>query len=315
MGALTCRLSAVVYAELYKQLASAHAWRANLDDRLADLGYDEEWLGEAAEAYLAKWKYDAPYIDSDSADGYALSVQHAVLATWLLAGLRNEGDSYELSAALREGVMERLGMDAPALVGDLPQSMAPIIRGWTLGLVAGTVDPFVPVVPAVYPRDEHVAGAYQGLVEHVQHLGVLDHSWPELVGTALYVRTGGLAQVLRPAPSAQPRGLTYSINALVSDSRRQVPLHIFSRLTTNFAQWVGRRNVLTHLTPDEGGTTYAGSAALVRTWDQLEMTVVGITQFICQEVSLELFDAVPSEVPDLRTDPWDYLKREIRTEW
>lgn len=52
--------------------------------------------------------------------------------------------------------------------------------------------------------------------------------------------------------------------------------------------------------------------AYMRTWDQIEMTVMGITQFICQEVSLDLFDSVPAA---LRNDPWDYLKREIQTEW
>lgn len=313
MGELTCTLSAVVFAELYPLLERNRGWRETLDDRLAEIGYDTVWLSSAADAYRAKWQYDAQYIDADSADGYALSVEHSVLASWLLAGLRNVGDSYELSAALRDAVVKRLAADAPALVAAKPMSMAPIIRGWTLGLVAGTFDPLVPVVPAVLPRDEHIAGAYSGLVEHVLHLGELGQAWPELVGTALYVRTGGLAEALRPAPPPPPkRGLSYSISTLLSESRRQVPLHIFSRLDANFVRWVGRRNVLTHVRPDEDGTTFADSAAMVRTWDQIEMTVLGITQFICQEVSLELFDSIPTA---LRNDPWDYLKREIQTEW
>lgn len=313
MGELTCTLSALVFAELYDLLAKERGWRESLDDRLAELGYDGEWLDDASASYLAKWEYDAQYIDPASAEGYALSVEHAVLATWILAGLRNEGDSYQLSADLRDAVVKRLVVDAPSLAGHRARSMAPIIRGWTLGLVAGTFDPSVPVVPAVFPQDEHITGAYTGLVEHVLHLGDLGETWPELVGTALYVRTGGLAEALRPAPPPPPnRGLSYSINTLVAESQRQVPMHIFSRLSSNFARWVGRRNVLTHVKPAEDGTTFADSAALVRTWDQIEFTVTGITQFICQEVSLELFDSVPGA---LRTDPWDYLKREIQTEW
>ncbi len=313
MAELTCALSAVVFAELYQLLAKNRDGRDALDDRLVEIGYDSEWLSDAAAAYRAKWQYDAQYIDADSADSYALSEEHAILATWILAGLRNDGDCYQLAADLRDAVVKRLAADAPALVAVRPQSMAPIIRGWTLGLVAGTLDPLVPVVPAVFPQDENIAEAYRGLVDHVLHLGALGESWPELVGTALYVRTGGLAEALRPAPPPPPqRGLSYSVSTLVSESRRQVPLHIFSRLTANFDRWVPRRNVLTHVRPSEDGTTFADSASLVRTWDQIEMTVMGITQFICQEVSLELFDSIPSA---LRNDPWDYLKREIQTEW
>lgn len=307
MGELSCGLSTLVFAELYRLLSSNQKHRVELEKRLDDLGYDLDWVATAADAYDARWRADADYLTPETAHDFALPVEHALLATWILAGLRNRGDSYELSGELRAAVGTRMVNETPALAGHRPTSLSPIIRGWTLGMVAGTIDAQFPIVPAQLPADPHIGAAYKGLVELVLHLGSAGEPWPELAGTALLVRTGGLAEALRPPP--ERRGLNHSIQTLMGETSRQVPLHIQERLRSNWTRWVERRNVLTHVKPDEDASeSFEDAAGLVRAWHQIELTIIGISQFICQEVSLELFESTP---PALRNDPWDYLQRGI----
>jgi hypothetical protein len=182
-------------------------------------------------------------------------------------------------------------------------------------MVAGTLDASLPVVLAMHPADEHVTEAYKGLVEQVLHLQNVSEPWPELAGTALYVRTGGLAEALRPAPEPAPgerkKGLQYSFELLLGEAKLQTPLHVWERLRINWLSWVPRRNVLTHVKPDrDATTTFKEQAEQVRSWYEIQPTVLGITQFICQEVSLELQDSVP---PGLRgADPWEYLQYDVK---
>ncbi|MCZ7424106.1 hypothetical protein O7607_30405 [Micromonospora sp. WMMA1949] len=317
MGELTCQLSPLVFAELYYLLLANGDLGGELGDRLGEIGCDLEWLEARAQDYDAKWCFDAPSLETANADDWALSVEHSKLATWLLAGLRNTGVSDELSSNLVDAVQRRMNNDAPQL--DVrPQSLSPIIRGWTLGMAAGTLDPALPMLLAWYPTDQHISAAYKGLVEQVLHLHGIAEPWPELAGTALYVRTGGLAEALRPAPEPAPgerkRGLQYSIDLLMREAKPQAPLHVWDRLRGNWMDWVDRRNILTHVKPGEDSTsTFEDNAAQVRTWYEIHLTVLGITQFICQEVSLELQESVP---PGLRNnDPWEYLQHDVKTSW
>ncbi|GAA4598017.1 hypothetical protein GCM10023194_74440 [Planotetraspora phitsanulokensis] len=317
MGELTCQLSPLVFAELYRLLLGSGDLRDELTERLGEIGCDLEWLEARAEDYDAKWCFDAPSLEPATVDDYALPVEHSVLATWLLAGLRNTGVSDEISSDLIDAVQRRMDADAPQL-GARPQSLSPAIRGWTLGLVAGTLDPTLPVVLAWHPADPHISAAYKGLVEQVLHLQDVTEPWPELAGTALYVRTGGLAEALRPAPEPaageRKRGLQYSIDLLMREARPQAPLNVWDRLRVNWLNWVARRNILTHVKPGENSnSTFEDNAAQVRTWYEIHLTVLGITQFICQEVSLELMEIIP---PGLRNnDPWEYLQYDVKTEW
>ena len=315
MGTLKCSLSPLVFAELYRLLNLANSHQNLLDDRLSAIGYSFDWLQEAAQTYESKWVSTVEYISPDLADESALPPEHALLATWLLASLRNTGDSYGFSADLLGAVQERMNREAPLLKDKRPLSLAPSVRGWTLGKSLGSNDSALPMVPAAYPNDPHITAAYEGLIEHLLYLNGISQPWPELAGTALLVRTGGLAEALQPPPDPPPRrGLDHSINLLMSEARRHMPDSLRERLTKNWVRWVERRNVLTHIMPNEDAKfTFTESAELVRTWEQIEMTVLGITQFLCQQVSQELLDWVP---PPLRTDPWDsYLRREVQTEW
>lgn len=200
MGELTCKLSGLAFAELYRLLRDDRVRRERLNERLNQLGYDEDWLDEAIAAYNSKWRADAEYISPELAEDFALTVEHALLATWLLAGLRNSGDSYDFSASLRGAVQARMAAEAQSLGESRPPSFSPIVRGWTLGRVMGSLDAQLPMVPASYPSDPHISVAYQGLIEHLLHLEGFNAQWPELAGTALLVRTGGLAEALRPPP-------------------------------------------------------------------------------------------------------------------
>lgn len=314
MEGLTCTLSPLVFAELYRLLNVDSTRRDDIEERLEELNYGINWLDDAEEAYNGKWLDTAQYITPDTAYDFALTAEHSLLATWILAGLRNTGDSYDFSATVRAAVQERMVTEAPQLEDTRPPSFSPIIRGWTLGMVVGSRDSSLPMVPAHPPSDPHIAAAYCGLVGHVVHLGEVDEPWPELAGTALYVRTGGLAQALRPAPPHPAKlGLSHSLNLLMAEARRHLPGSIEEPLRRNWIRWVERRNVLTHIEPDEAsGISFSESAAQVRTWDQIKLTILGITQFVCQEISQELQESRP---PALRTDPWDYLRREIQTEW
>lgn len=313
MEKLTCKLSALVFAELYRILSTDQVPREQLQDRLDELSYDLDWLDDAAKSYDAKWRFDAQYIQPDTVEDYALAVEHALLATWLLAGLRNTGDSSHLSASLRSAVHQRMENEAPSLAGLRPQSFSPVIRGWTLGMAGSAKDPDLPVIPGADPRDPHIAAAYTGLVEHVLHLHLLgvDKLWPELMGTAVCVRTGGLAEALRPPPAQ--RGLNYSIDLLMGETRRHVTPGTWDRLRVNWIRWVERRNVLTHVRSDDVvGSTFSDSADEVRTWATIEPTVLGATQFICQQISQDLQESIPTA---LSTDPWNYLLRSIQMEW
>lgn len=115
------------------------------------------------------------------------------------------------------------------------------------------------------------------------------------VGWHGFLRANGWPRRGASAPAAattEPRPPLFHRSADGRDAATGT-LHIWDRLRTNWVNWVDRRNVLTHVRPGEdAGSTFAENAAQVRTWHQIELTVLGITQFMCQEVSLELLESV-----------------------
>lgn len=84
-----------------------------LDDRLDEIGYDSDWPRDRADDYDAKWVDVAGLLEPATVNDYALPVEHSLLATWLLAGLRNTGDSYDLSGRLLDAVQRRMTSEAP----------------------------------------------------------------------------------------------------------------------------------------------------------------------------------------------------------
>lgn len=55
MAELTCTLSPLVFAELYRLLLADRRIGDVLDDRLDEIGYDSDWLRGRADDYDAKW--------------------------------------------------------------------------------------------------------------------------------------------------------------------------------------------------------------------------------------------------------------------
>lgn len=159
MAQLNCEFAAIVYAELYRLLLHTNSLSDSLTFRLEEIRYATDWLEEAVDAYEGKWVSDLQYVTPETVGDFALAQpDHAVLATWVLAGLRNSGHCYDLSNALSQQVMERVQRDLPGIAVPLPSALNPVIYGWTLGCVVGSDD--LPAMPAVLPPEENVQQAY-----------------------------------------------------------------------------------------------------------------------------------------------------------
>lgn len=307
MAELNCRLSPLVFAELYRLLLEGDVRDDDLGARLAELRYDIDWFQTAADAYDAKWREAAQW-GPDAIEDNALDPEHAVVATWILAGLRNTGHSLDLSGDLRERIAIRAEEEVPGLELPLPAALTPVVIGWTLGKVAGFVDGSLPVVPAVPHEDEQINAAYMGLVEHVANLPSATHEYPELTGSATFVRSAGLAEAL--ADLGEDGTQQKAVNKLMLDSRSQAPEYVLTRLRSTWERdFVKRRNVLTHVRGRDG-LTFTDAVDGTRTWSHLEQTVAGITQFVCQAISLQLYDAMP---PAVHGDPWTkFVERDLK---
>src|ERR1700742_3064297 len=103
---LKCELSPLVFAELYRSLGADNGRAEALEERLGQLGLDHQWLADAAELYEAKW-VSLLSRATGPGDLVALTADHALLASWILAGLRQSGSSYEFGNELRQRVTER----------------------------------------------------------------------------------------------------------------------------------------------------------------------------------------------------------------
>ncbi|MGW9027308.1 hypothetical protein ACWGQ5_24700 [Streptomyces sp. NPDC055722] len=311
MDDLSCILSPLVYAELYALLAADEAQRDILEGRLAEIGYEHGWLGVAAEAYDEYWQAQLRWSDADNISSIALPrAEHALLATWILASLRITGTDWELSSILEENVFQRAIAEVPDLSAPLPSDLSPVIVGWTLGCRIGTRPYDWPVAPALLPDDVNLRAAFTGLVHHVIVLENTPEPWPEMMQTSTYWRGYGIAEALKPAVGEGGPAL----QELLGESRPLLPQHLNSLLSRHFSRFGSRRNALSHVTDDPRRERFVDVVASTDGWEHLRTTVLGMTQFVCQEISRSLYDAEELP-PPLRNDPWGYLEREISTEW
>jgi hypothetical protein len=304
---LKCQFAAIVYAELYRVLTSKTVLADSLAFRLDEIRYGTDWLDEAIEAYDAKWTADLQYMSPDTVDDFALTQpDHAVLATWILAGLRNTGQCYDLSNDLSQRVMERVQRDLPGIAVPLPSALSPVIFGWTLGCVVGSDD--LPAMPAVLPPEENVQHAFLGFMEHVLLLQSMEPPWPEMMSTATYWRGYGIAEGLLPEHGNGGVALTQ----LKNEASRSMPASMYATLERYFRPFNQRRQSVSHVAQDESRPPFVEVAQTIREWPDLRMAVVGLTQFLFQEVSKELMEAPPRSI---RPGVWDNLQHELRTEW
>jgi len=299
--ALSCELSPLVYAELYRLLAGDTATAEILDERLRLIELEHGWLSQASERYEAKWQGELRTA-SNWSDMPPLGWEHARLASWVLAALRARGSCFDLGTELRNRVTKRVVAEITDLPSPTPSQWKPVVFGWTLGMVAGDVDRDLPAVPPEPPADENVRAAYAGLVEHMLLLGKLPDPWPEMAGTSVHWRGSGLAEAMQPdAPDGQA-----AITQLVVAIKRFLPEIQGKKLGQHFSKFVEQRNTLTHIADSPGRPPFSEIVVEVRTQAQVHNTVMGVTQLLFSQVSSDL---AGSRVIHART--WDYLKWEL----
>lgn len=308
MAALNCELSPLVFVELYRLLGKRRDLHEGLEERLSVLGLGGlAWLSEAMETYDERWRADLTWIAPDSVAGSVVQYENALLASWLLAGLRHAGPSQDFSSELRRAVAMRALQEVDGLQSPFPAPLTPSVIGWTLGMVVGAVDASFPVLPATLLGDPELDAAYQGLIEHLIVLDGDTEQVPELVASATYIRSAGLAEALA---GNDADGLRRAIEKLLLDSRLLAPQEVLTRIQRNWdSRFVDRRNVLTHLRLDQGELTFTTAAAHVSALDHIRVMLEGITQFVCQAVSARLAEVRPRE---LQGNPWEgYLRRNL----
>lgn len=310
MAELTCRLSPLVFSVVYGLLADERAASDALEDRLAAIELDHDWLSAAAEAYDRKWQSEARQLETGSTvdDLLRLDPSHAVLASWVLASLRGRGSSDDFSTDVRAEVLRRLDVQAlDAGASSVREEYNAVVVGWSLGMVvANDVDLLLPAIPAQPVKNEHIGAAFEGLVAHVAALRTTDEPWPDLIGTSTLVRGVGLAEALRPeAGSARA-----AIRQLLVESARYVPSPVQTALANHWdrGDLIGKRNAVVHIMPTSGGgLPFLDVMNPADDWRKVRPTVQGVTQFVFQEVARELVEE-PSEV---RPGFWDQLKWDI----
>lgn len=298
---LACELSPVVFSELYRLLAAETRWADRLDDRLANVGLGHAWLAEAADRYDARWRAEVERGQVLN-DVYSLRDLHAVLASWVLAGLRgmpsSANDLSDLTTDLSGRVLGRVIDDIPgASTSLLPPSLRPNVCAWVLCAVHGNVDAELPLaLPMSIPDADHVRLGYEGLLEHCAALDHRLQPWPEMVSTSTVWRSFGLAESMRPDQDSQQK----SVYALLAEVRNFVTTPVYSRLSTH---WAGdeklriTRNVLTHVlrtNKDENGNRdkievrFSEAVQSAREWTEIRPTIHGVTVFLCNQLSAVL---------------------------
>jgi hypothetical protein len=304
---LRCELSPLVFTVLYRTLADGkdRTHRGLLADRIAEVDWDSEWFAEAAERYEKTWQGQLKQARTQD-DLPGLNDENALLASWILAALRTTGASYNFGEKLRKDVTERALREIPEAPRALPSQWCPEVAGWTLCMVVGAVDRNLPLAPATLPTDPNVRAAYEGLVEHVLHLGETPTPWPEMLGTSTYWRGTGLAEGLKP----EARDGQEAIKQLIVECRYAVPDYLGRRLSQHFEHFTQKRNALSHVADLAGCPRFVDVMEGARDWNQIHLTVLGITQFLGLQVSAELAGAASRVV---RPGTWDDLQWELST--
>jgi len=295
---LTCELSPLVFSELYRLLAADQGNVDALAERLHQIDLDRDWMTGAADSYDAKWQHER---GRDA--GFTLSSAHALLASWILASLRHTGSSIDLSTVLATRVRSRYFDEVPDAT-TVPPSLQSGVVAWTLGKIVGDIDQRLPLVPAHWPDDTELSAAYRGLVEHTVHLGEILGPWPEMVGTSTIWRGAGIAEALRPSAA----GPEQAINTLMAEARSVLQEYEWEQLRRHWIGFIEARNALTHVAPVTGKLKFTDSRDRARNWEDVRLTVFGITQFVCLEVSGELTSSASRCV---RPDSWEELTWEL----
>lgn len=282
---LTCELSPLIYAELYRLLLADDAMRQRVEDRLTKAGADASWLGAAERLYRRSWEWQIEYeAVGDIRKTSPTDPRDAQLATWVIAPLRTLGPSTQFSADLQREVNLAARARFPGFNDRLPEQYQASVIAWTLGRVCGELDRSFPVVLAEIPDDTHVAAAYDGLLHHVRTLSDGSDPWPEMAGSAVVWRVGGIADGLRPR---EPNNLRASLDLLMSALKPVVPPVLHAEFNAGWNGFVDARNGLTHVAPRDG-LGFADFAKRMRTAEKVRTYLQAATYFVCNEVAMSL---------------------------
>ena len=182
MDGMSCTLSPLVQAESYRLLAADKQRYDDIEERLSEIGYAPAWLSTVADAYDEYW---AMQLEPASAEGVGNisvgSAEHALLATWILAGLRNTGDDNTLSSTLRANVYRR-AIPRTTTSHTVRNSVERASRHFPSPSLTELSRAFWTHAPAANPRVSHVAATYNRL--HAVNFGKqVEHHRPHLENT------------------------------------------------------------------------------------------------------------------------------------
>lgn len=275
------RLVPIVLAELYRELGRSCA--KQLDDRLADIDRDIDWLDSIVRGYDAFWAFR---LDLDNPqDMYEpIDTSHAALAAWIAAGLRGHGPSNEISQTVQRAVRGRTAGHEPALVSAYSRIE---LVAWSLGQVVGDYDRSLPVVFCEPLGDRSVQLAYEGLVGHV--VGLPEDDWPEMLGSAVLWRACGIADGLRP--QSPKSNLEASVNSLIAEMRRYVSTTVLEKWSKDWREYKDVRNGFTHVSGENGAYSFADVASRMRNRDEVHLALTSATAFVGHSLANELFDS------------------------
>ncbi|ASN39987.1 hypothetical protein CGQ24_13840 [Arthrobacter sp. 7749] len=293
MAELECLLSPLVYSQLYRLLAADERMTANLAGRLGQIDRPIEWLDYLRDIYDLKWAEDREQIIKGEWAPTGMPSDHAILASWILVGLRPLGELSDFGAQLNTAVSERLSEEAPNLLTRRGEVFSPAIVAWTLGMVVDAgLSSNLPVVPAKPIKHIQIAAAYDGLIKHVKILGMTPAPWPEMLGTATLVRGAGLVEALRPAPEGKVWGPLQAVTKLIQEAEGAMVEGLRKRVREHWlnGDFIARRNTIVHIQGISGEPSFVDISATANSWEKVEMTIRGLTQFVFHEVSVELED-------------------------
>ena len=160
------------------------------------------------------------------------------------------------------------------------------------------------MVVAQDPADPNVALAYQGMTEHVVTLFNHPQPWPEMMGTATLWRTSGLAEGLRPE-AGKPAD---AIGQLMAELKPLMAPYTWADLNKHWRDFIEKRNALTHVGAIAGRQRFADCADSATDWEKVRPTVLGLTHFICQQVSRELEE---SDMGVVHAGIWDTMQWDL----
>lgn len=283
---LTCELSPLVFAELYRLLLADDKTRRRVEHRVAEAEGDPSWLEDAERRYRDWWCWQVENQAFGDIQGTSpAELRDAQLATWLIAPLRALGRSSEFGAELQRAVNLAARAEFPGAGYHLPAQYQASVVAWTLGRVCGELDRTVPVVPAEVPEDQHVAAAYDGLLHHVSALSDSPDPWPEMAGSAIIWRVGGIADGLRPQ---YPKpNLAASLGQLMTDLKPVVPPGVHASLSRGWGHFRDARNSFTHVAARDG-IGFADFVGHMRCAADVRAYLEAATYFVCNEVAMNL---------------------------